>query len=212
MCSPELPDLTIATPTKNLRRHGKLPADGEFKTSPTRKDQIMPIIRVTTPENTLTAEQKAQLAPLLVDAVMVEEVDPVTEAARNATFMVFTEIPQQDAFGANDQPFWLVEAMTAAGFFDQARRDDAQDRVAKAFVKVLGDDGSSVEMGGKTISPAFLAYLYCLIIEIPEGSWGFVGHTFSAPEIGQVIGSDKDPKRWSELKVNTAKLQASRPS
>ena len=33
----------------------------------------MPIIRVTTPENTLTAEQKAQLAPLLVDAVMVED-------------------------------------------------------------------------------------------------------------------------------------------
>src|SRR5262245_46340903 len=71
------PVLTIATSTTPPAR--KSPADGEFKTNPTRKDQIMPLIRVTSPENSFTAEQKAQLAPLLVDAVMVEEVDPVTE-------------------------------------------------------------------------------------------------------------------------------------
>jgi hypothetical protein len=33
-----------------------------------------------------------------------------------------------------------------------------------------------------------------------------------ALEIDHLIGSDKDPERWSELKVNVAKLQASRPS
>ena len=40
----------------------------------------MPLIRVTCPENSFTAEQEAELAPLLVEAVMVEEVDPVSEA------------------------------------------------------------------------------------------------------------------------------------
>ncbi|MBV8182048.1 MAG: hypothetical protein JO045_25295 [Mycobacterium sp.] len=172
----------------------------------------MPVIRVTYPENALTAEQKAGLAPLLVDAVMVEEVDPVTEAARDATFIVFTEVPQHDAFGAGGQPFWLVESITASGFFNQARRDDAQARVAKAFVTVLGDDGSSVELGGKTVSPAYLRHIYSLLIEIPEGSWGTEGDTLSAPEIGELIGTDKDPERWSELKVNSAKLSADRPS
>jgi len=39
-----------------------------------------------------------------------------------------------------------------------------------------------------------------------------LGHAISAPEIGMVIGTDKDPERWSELKVNTAKLSADRPS
>ena len=172
----------------------------------------MPLIRVTSPENSFSAEQKAELAPLLVDAGMVEEVDPVTEAARDATFIVFTEVPQHDAFGAGGQPFWLVESITASGFFNQARRDDAQARVAKAFVTVLGDDGSSVELGGKTVSPAYLRHIYSLLIEIPEGSWGTEGDTLSAPEIGELIGTDKDPERWSELKVNTAKLQADRPS
>ena len=89
---------------------------------------------------------------------------------------------------------------------------DLLKNVAKAFVTVLGDDGSSVELGGKTVSPAYLRHIYSLLIEIPEGSWGTEGDTLSAPEIGELIGTDKDPERWSELKVNSAKLSADRPS
>ncbi|MBV9514950.1 MAG: hypothetical protein JO280_13065, partial [Mycobacteriaceae bacterium] len=85
----------------------------------------MPLIRVTSPENSFSAEKKAELAPLLVDAVMVEEVDPVTEAARDAVFIVFNDVPRPNAFGANGQPFWLVESFVDAGFFNQARRDAA---------------------------------------------------------------------------------------
>ena len=58
-----------------------------------------------------------------------------------------------------NEPFWLVEAMTAAGFFTQERRDRAQTVVARAFLKVLGDDGSSVELGGVRITPAYLLHL-----------------------------------------------------
>jgi hypothetical protein len=122
------------------------------------------------------------------------------------------EVPQHNAIGANGQPFWLVESFVDAGFFNQARRDAAQVHVAKAFLTVLGDDGSSVEFGGKTVSPADLARIYSLLIEIPERSWGWLGGNTSALEIGRAIGTDKDPERWSELKHNTAKVQASRPS
>jgi hypothetical protein len=58
-----------------------------------------------------------------------------------------------------NEPFWLVEAMTAAGLFTQERRDRAQTAVARAFLKVLGDDGSSVELGGVRITPAYLLHL-----------------------------------------------------
>ena len=170
----------------------------------------MPAIRITYSENSLTAEQKAELAPLLIDAVMQQEVSPITDAARHITAVVFNEVPQHNSFGA--QSFWLVEAMIAAGFLNQARRDAAQVAIGKAFVKVLGDDGSSIELGGKTVSPAYLAHLVALMIEIPEGSWGAEGHTLSSPEIGQVIGTDKHPERWSELQQNSSKLSASRPS
>ena len=172
----------------------------------------MPVIRVTYPENALTAEQVDKLAPLLVDAVMVEEVDPVSEEARNGTFVVFEELPPGKAIGAKGQPFWFLEAFVDAPFFTQARRDAAQLAVRKAFVEVLGDDGSSVERNGKTIAPAYLARLYSLLVEIPEGSWGWLGHTTSALEIGQFIGTDKDPERWAELKDVTAKMKADRVS
>ena len=57
-----------------------------------------------------------------------------------------------------------------AGFFNQKRRDAAQLAVGKAFVTVLGDDGSSVDLPGQHIAPAYLKGLYCLMLEIPEGS------------------------------------------
>jgi hypothetical protein len=44
------------------------------------------------PRNSLTAEQKAKLAPLLIDALMRQEVDPVTEAGKEGTLCVFNEI------------------------------------------------------------------------------------------------------------------------
>jgi phenylpyruvate tautomerase PptA (4-oxalocrotonate tautomerase family) len=171
----------------------------------------MPVIRVTMSENALTDKQKEALAPRLIDAVMTQEVDPVTEVARNATFIVYNEVPKKNCY-MSKEPFWLVEAMTAAGFFNQKRRDTAAVAVTKAFTDVLGDDGKSTVMEGVRIAPSYLARLYFLLIEIPEGSWGYYGREASALEIGHMIGSDKDSERWSELKVNVAKLQAARPS
>jgi hypothetical protein len=168
-------------------------------------------IRVTYPAKALTDKQKDTLAPLLIDAVMLQEVDPVTEMARDATLIVSNEIPQKDCY-MSKEPCWLVEAFAAAGFFDQKRREAAHAAVSKAFVEVLGDDGSSIISEDVRVSPKYLSRLWVLLIEIPEGSWGWAGRQTSALEIGHIIGSDKDPDRRSELKVNAAKLQASRPS
>ena len=171
----------------------------------------MPVVRVTYPEGALTDKQKEALAVPLIDAVMIQEVNPVNEVARNATFIVYNEIPKKDCY-VSDEPFWLVEGMTASGFFNQRRRDDAQAAVVKAFTDVLGDDGKSTELGGVRIAPSYLLRLYFLLIEIPEGSWCAAGRPASALDIGHMIGTDKNPERWTEMKVNTAKMQASRPS
>ena len=171
----------------------------------------MPVVRVTYPQGALTDKQKEALAVPLIDAVMIQEVNPVNEVARNATFIVYNEIPKKNCY-VSKEPFWLVEGMTAAGFFNQKRRDDAQAAVVKAFTDVLGDDGKSTELGGVRIAPSYLLRLYFLLIEIPEGSWCAAGLPVSALDIGHMIGTDKNPDRWTEMKVNTAKMQASRPS
>jgi phenylpyruvate tautomerase PptA (4-oxalocrotonate tautomerase family) len=175
----------------------------------------MPLIRINCPEDSLTAEQKAKLAPLLIDALMRQEVDPVTEAGKEGTLLVFNEIATRNCFpgGKLDaRPFWVVELFADAGFFNQKRRDAAQEGVGKAFVTVLGDDGSSLDWGGKHIAPAYLKGLYCLMLEVPEGSWGSFGHTLSALEIAAIAGTDKNADRFKELQENTAKLKAARVS
>jgi phenylpyruvate tautomerase PptA (4-oxalocrotonate tautomerase family) len=112
----------------------------------------MPVIRVTYPEGGLTDNQKEALAVPLIDAVMIQEVDPVNEVARNATFIVYNEIPKKNCY-VSKEPFWLVEGMTAAGFFNQKRQDEAEAAVVKAFTDVLGDDGKSIEMGASELHP-----------------------------------------------------------
>lgn len=181
----------------------------------------MPIIRVTCPENALTAEQKAQLAPLLTDGVMGQEVDPVTDAGRDITSLMFNEIADYHCFIGGrpvDKPkhpgdtFWLVEIMVAAGFFDQARREAVQAAIRKAFLTVLSDDGSVIEHDGVRVSPAYFVRLYTLLIEIPEGNWGAGGRTVSAVEIAELAGTDQSRQRFAELQQNTAKLKATRVS
>jgi hypothetical protein len=102
--------------------------------------------------------------------------------------------------------------MTAASFFNQKRRDEAQAAVVKAFTDVVGDDGKSIEMEGVRIAPSYLLRLYFLLIEIPEGSWCATGRPVSTLDIGHVIGTDKNLERWSEMRMNVAEMQASRPS
>jgi hypothetical protein len=156
--------------------------------------------------------------PLLVDALMRQEVDPVTEAAKDGTLTIFNEIATHNFFpGAKvdphtTRPFWIVELFADAGFFNQKGRDAAQLVVGKAFVDVLGDDCSSLDWGGQHIAPAYLKGLYCFMMEIPEGSWGAFGHTVSALEIAAIAGTSKNAERYKELQENTAKLKAARVS
>jgi hypothetical protein len=97
-----------------------------------------------------------------------------------------------DTIPHTTRPFWVVELFANAGFFNQKRCDAAQLAVGKAFVEVLGDDGSSLDWGGLHVAPAYLKNLYCLMLEIPEGSWGAAGRTVSALEIAAIAGTSKN--------------------
>jgi hypothetical protein len=72
----------------------------------------------------------AKVAPRLVEALIRQEIDPVTEIGRAATGFVYNELPVENCFPGGiplsehpDKPFWIVEAVVAASFFSQPRRD-----------------------------------------------------------------------------------------
>jgi hypothetical protein len=73
-----------------------------------------------------------------------------------------------------------------------------QTAVARAFVQVLGDNGSVLDREGIRISPAYLMRLHCVIVEIPEGSWAAGGQTIDTKKIGKLIGATQGPNRLAE--------------
>ncbi|WP_141957632.1 tautomerase family protein [Actinoallomurus bryophytorum] len=180
---------------------------------------MMPFLRITHPAGAFTADQKEKLAASLAYGVMAQELDPVTENSIDATPVVFDEIALHNCFPGGrpltrhpDKVFWIVEALVAAAFFDQAHRDALQAAVARSFVEVLGDDGSEVMRGDLRISPAYLLRLYTVIVEIPEGSWGAGGRTIEVDQIGQILGAGAGAERLAEAQENAAKLKAARVS
>ncbi|MGA7868433.1 MAG: hypothetical protein WCA23_31450 [Stellaceae bacterium] len=58
----------------------------------------MPFIRVNCPKGALTANQKVKLAPLLVEALISQEIDPVTEIGTEATGFMINEIDVHNCF------------------------------------------------------------------------------------------------------------------
>lgn len=161
----------------------------------------MPFIKINCPKGSLTEDQKARLAPLLVDALIREEIDPVTDFGRGATGLFFNELEVYNCFPGGvsltktpEKNFWIVEAFVAETFFSQPRRNRMQKAVAKAFVDVLGDDGSTLVRGDIKISPAWLMRLHLVLVEIPEGSWGAGGQTIETEEIAMLLGATEGPE------------------
>jgi phenylpyruvate tautomerase PptA (4-oxalocrotonate tautomerase family) len=178
--------------------------------------KAMPFIRVNCPKGALTPEQKAKLAPRLVYALIRQEIDPVTEIGTAATGFFYNEVDVENCFPGGvsltshpEKIFWTVEAFVAASYFSQSRRDEMQFDIAKAFVDILGDDGSVMEREDITIAPSWLMRLHVVIIEIPEGSWGAGGQTIDTEKISKLIGATQGPVRLAEaLELGSRMKQA----
>jgi hypothetical protein len=84
--------------------------------------------------------------------------------------------------------------------------------IAKAFVDILGDDGTMLDREGIRIAPAYLMRLHVVVVEIPEGSWGAGGQTIDTDKISKLIGATQGPKRLAEARENAARLKAARVS
>jgi phenylpyruvate tautomerase PptA (4-oxalocrotonate tautomerase family) len=179
----------------------------------------MPFIRVNCPKGALTAQQKADLAPRLVRALIRQEIDPITEIGTAATGFFFNELDVENCFPGGvplaehpDKMFWTVEAFVAASYFSQPRRDEMQREIAAAFVDILGDDGTVLEREDIRISPAYLMRLHVIVVEIPEGSWGAGGQTIDTEKISKLIGATQGPARLAEARELGEKMRQARLS
>jgi hypothetical protein len=154
-----------------------------------------------------------------VEALISQEIDPVTEIGREATGFMINEIDVHNCFPGGlpltenpTKTFRTAEAFVAASFFTQPRRDAMQTAIAKAFVEILGDGGLVLEREDIRISPAYLMRLHVVVIEIPEGSWGAGGHAIDTQMISKLIGATQGPMSLAEAREKAAKMKAARVS
>jgi hypothetical protein len=87
-----------------------------------------------------------------------------------------------------------------------------QTDIAKAFVDVVGDDGTVMQREDITIKPSYLMRLHVVVIEIPEGNWGAGGQTIDTEKISKLIGATQGPERLAEALALGSKMKEARLS
>jgi phenylpyruvate tautomerase PptA (4-oxalocrotonate tautomerase family) len=78
------------------------------------EEESMPFIRVNCPKGALSSEQKATLAPRLVQTLIRQKIDPFTEIGTAATGFFFNELEVENCFPGGVSPsehpnkvFWI---------------------------------------------------------------------------------------------------------
>jgi len=143
----------------------------------------MPVIDVTYPIGSLSAEAQAAVAAQLTDILMEIEGTKGIAAIAAGTWLLLHEVaPNTVAVGGKFAPGrYRVEIATPEGTLNMAQKAELITRVTDTLLKLEGADYADVTQRAR---------IYCLISEIPDGGWGFSGiaitKEFSATRLREI--------------------------
>jgi phenylpyruvate tautomerase PptA (4-oxalocrotonate tautomerase family) len=127
----------------------------------------MPMIDVTYPAGSISAERREQLADELTTALLRAERAPDTEFFRSITWAVVHEIPAEHIYTASkpvQAPIVRVEATTPEGALSDRRRAEFVASATKAIQEAFAIPDA------ETLTRVWVTHR-----EIAEGSWGAGG-------------------------------------
>jgi phenylpyruvate tautomerase PptA (4-oxalocrotonate tautomerase family) len=143
----------------------------------------MPIMDVTYPQGTLTADQRTQLADELTTVLLRAERAPDTDFFREVTWVFMHELPEGAVLTAGrpvEQPIFRVECTTPEGALSDRRR---QELVAEATRVVR-------EVAGIPEVDAMRIFILCR--EIDEGSWGAGGQVIRFEQLRAAAKAERE--------------------
>jgi phenylpyruvate tautomerase PptA (4-oxalocrotonate tautomerase family) len=143
----------------------------------------MPIMDVTYPQGTLTADQRTQLADELTTVLLRAERAPDTDFFREVTWVFMHELPEGAVLTAGrpvEQPIFRVECTTPEGALSDRRR---QELVAEATRVVR-------EVAGIPEADAMRIFILCR--EIDEGSWGAGGQVIRFEQLRAAAKAERE--------------------
>jgi phenylpyruvate tautomerase PptA (4-oxalocrotonate tautomerase family) len=145
----------------------------------------LPFIRVTTPADLLSNDERAAIAErLTVEIMKIETGGRDTPGFRAISALVFDEIPAgRWSIGgkiAADEAAALIEIRVPSG----ALVEDRRQRMAAAAHNVL------ISANAKLAAADGVRRIWTHMIEIAEGNWGAGGQIVSLPDVRLVAAGD----------------------
>ncbi|MDI1245894.1 MAG: tautomerase family protein [Rhodoferax sp.] len=152
----------------------------------------MPLFQVEYPSGSLSAPQKSALAEKLTHLLLLIEGGADTPGGRELSYVLFREVPAEDWYvGGSSGPQYVApggkfiinltipEASTTQSF-----KEDIHTKVNAALAEVLGWNSPQDGMSA-----------WVMVREMPEGSWGANGQTYTLERIAKHAAVPADPLR-----------------
>jgi phenylpyruvate tautomerase PptA (4-oxalocrotonate tautomerase family) len=170
----------VLTPTEHSRLS---PARIPFPT-PNHKRSTMPLIDVIYPEGALDAAAQEQLLAELWTSALHWEAIEATDAARSIAWVYLDERPAHHVSVAGrpaTQPVYRINVHVMAGFMDQSRIDGMARELTDL---VLAADGTDGDGSGPRV--------FCIVDEVPSGTWAVDGAVWTTPFTARALGLDDE--------------------
>jgi phenylpyruvate tautomerase PptA (4-oxalocrotonate tautomerase family) len=144
----------------------------------------MPLIDVIYPEGALDASAQQQLLAELWSSALHWEAIEATDAARSVAWVYLDERPKhQISVGGRPltQPVYRINVHVMAGFMDQSRIDGMVRELTDLVLKADRTDG-----GGSD------PRVFCIVDEVPSGTWAIDGAVWTTPFTARTLGLDDE--------------------
>lgn len=140
----------------------------------------MPLIDVIYPEGALTPEAEHQLATTLWSTAIRWEGIEVNAASGSISWVYLDARPRHRigvGAGLMTQNVYRINVRVMVGFMDQERLDGMARDVTQAVLKA---DGTAGDGSGPRV--------FCIIEEIPSGTWSVDGETWTSVNTAKTVG------------------------
>jgi phenylpyruvate tautomerase PptA (4-oxalocrotonate tautomerase family) len=144
----------------------------------------MPLIDVIYPEGALDRSAREQLLADLWSTALRWEAIEATDASRSIAWVYLDERPAHHiSVGGSPltQPVYRIEVHVMAGFMDQGGTDGMVRELTDLVLKADGSDGDGTG-----------ARVFCIVDEVPSGTWAIDGEVWTAPFTARALGLDDD--------------------
>ncbi len=154
----------------------------------------MPMIDLTLPEGSLSAESRKELMARLTTILLKWEGAPDTPQANSIAWAYAHELKAGEmTVGGTipERPRYRVVTTVPQGALNDERKKGLVEEVTRAVLEAEGADWT----------PDNCMRVWCIVQEVPDGNWGGGGRIYRLRDIAKFVGVDPKSARYREVPI-----------